>query len=130
MSHEMFLSEDFAGKHGTVYKAIMMISQRARKIGEEQRKEMDAYLKSVEMMEKHDNLEDEGMIEDNPVHHEPILQFEKPTILALREMFGGKLAEKVDPKVAAANAAKAEAAGDKPEESVSYGFKLDLSEEL
>ena len=90
MAHEMFLAEDYYNKAKNIYEAIMVIAKRAREIGEAQRKEMDAYLSQVEMLEKfHD--EDEGMIEDSPVAHEPILQFEKPTVLSLREMIADKI---------------------------------------
>ncbi len=91
MSHEMFLSEDFIHDSQNVYKAVMVISKRARQIGEAQRKEMDTYLSQVEMLEKFEEGEDSGMVEDHPVLHEPVLQFEKPTILALREMMAEKL---------------------------------------
>ncbi len=91
MSHEMFLAEDFIHDTQNIYQAIMVIAKRARQIGEAHRKEMDNYLSSVEMMEKFEEGEDAGMIEDNPVLHEPVLQFEKPTVLALREMLAEKL---------------------------------------
>lgn len=90
LSHEMFLAEDFFGKTKNIYEAVMIIARRARQIGEAQRKEMDAYLSQVEMLEKFQD-EDDGMIEDAPTPHEPVLQFEKPTILSLREMISDKL---------------------------------------
>ncbi len=119
----MFLAEDFFGKAENIYEAIMVIAKRSRQIGEAQRKEMDAYLSQVEMMEKFQE-EDDGMIEDHPEPHEPILQFEKPTILSLREMIADKL-EIVREEV------------EKPEESApaideglgSFGPKLNLFEE-
>ncbi len=90
MGHEMFLAEDFYCKERNVYETITIISKRSRQIGEDQRREMDAYLSQVEMMEKFQE-EDEGLIEEAPEPHEPVLQFEKPTILSLREMIADKL---------------------------------------
>ena len=90
MAHEMFLAEDFAGKSKNIYSAIMMIAARSRQIAEQQRKEMDAYLSQVDLKEKYDE-DDEGMIEEAPVIHEPTIQFEKPTVLSLREMIADKL---------------------------------------
>ena len=86
----MFLAEDFHGRNAkNVYEAIIAIARRARQIGEAQRKEMDAYLSQVEMLEKFQ--EDEETYDEPLVHHEPVLQFEKPTILSLREMIAEKL---------------------------------------
>jgi len=90
LAHEMFLAEDFYGKATNIYASTMIIASRSRQIAEQQRKEMDAYLTSLEMTEKYEEGE-EGLIEDTPVFHEPMLQFEKPTILALREMMSDKL---------------------------------------
>ncbi|MBD3167832.1 hypothetical protein GF324_14615 [bacterium] len=90
MAHEMFLAEDYYGKTKNIYETIMVVAQRARQVGERQRREMDAYLNQVEAMEKFED-EDAGMIEDAPEIHEPVLQFEKPTVLALREMIADKL---------------------------------------
>ncbi|MBZ0266187.1 hypothetical protein K8I28_16135 [bacterium] len=90
MSHEMFLAEDFYGKSKNIYMSIMTISTRSRQIAEQQRKEMDAYLSQLEMMEKYEEGE-EGMIEESPVPHEPTIRFEKPVILSLREMIADKL---------------------------------------
>ncbi|MDP8207145.1 MAG: DNA-directed RNA polymerase subunit omega [Candidatus Electryonea clarkiae] len=91
MGHEMFLAEDYIEKTRNIYEAVMIIAKRSRQIGESQRKEMDDYLSQLEMFEKFEQGEDDGMIEDTPIQHEPVLQFEKPTILALREMIGDKI---------------------------------------
>ena len=90
MAHEMFLAEDFHGRQAkNVYEAIIAVARRARQVGEAHRKEMDAYLSQVEMLEKFQ--EDEESYDEPLVHHEPVLQFEKPTVLALREMVADKL---------------------------------------
>jgi DNA-directed RNA polymerase subunit K/omega len=86
----MFLAEDYYGKSKNIYEAIMVIARRARQVGERQRREMDAYLNQVEAMEKFED-EESGMIEDAPEVHEPVLQFEKPTVLSLREMIADKI---------------------------------------
>lgn len=120
MSHEMFLSEDFHGRNAkNVYEAIIAIARRARQIGEAQRKEMDAYLSQVEMLEKFQ--EDEESYDEPAVHHEPVLQFEKPTVLALREMASDKL-ELIRGEEEVEDMSKP------PEEQGgSFGSKLDLS---
>ncbi len=129
MSHEMFLAEDFHGKADNVYEAIVAVARRARQIGEEQRREMDAYLSQVEMLEKFTEEEENY---DEPVRaHEPVLQFEKPTILALREM----IADKLDLNRPELSEEEAEAiAGftsgpEETEDGGGFGGKLDLSEE-
>lgn len=124
MAHEMFLAEDFFGKAKNIYEATMMVTLRARYIAEQQRREMDDYLGQIEMNDKF-NEDDEGMIEDTPVPHEPMIQFEKPTILALREMIAGKLVDRRK---------KAEAEEDtsaETDEGISFPGKLtlDLSED-
>jgi DNA-directed RNA polymerase subunit K/omega len=136
VSHEMFLGEDFYRHADNVYEAIIAIARRARQIGEEQRKEMDAYLSQVEMLDKFQE-EEEGY--EEPVRpHEPVLQFEKPTILALREMVAGKLElirnlpEGEEEKLEGASeppmgAAKIDLGGE-DEEAPSFGGKLSLEE--
>ncbi len=124
MSHEMFLAEDFITKTKNIYEAIMIISKRARQIGEAHRKEMDSYLSQVEMMEKFEQGEDEGMIEDAPVQHDPVLQFEKPTILALRQMISEKL-EVTKPE----SEEESESAGGEGEAAIPFPAKIDLFSE-
>jgi hypothetical protein len=129
VSHEMFLAEDFHGNADNIYEAIVAIARRARQIGEEQRREMDAYLSQVEMLEKF--TEDEENYDEPVRQHEPVLQFEKPTILSLREM----IAEKLDLMRPELTKEEAEAiagftSGPVETESVGgFGGKLDLSEE-
>jgi len=90
LAHEMFLAEDFQGRNAkNVYEAIIAIARRARQIGEAHRKEMDSYLTQVDSLERFQ--EDEEAYDEPLVAHEPVLQFEKPTILALREMIAEKL---------------------------------------
>ncbi len=127
MAHEMFLAEDFYNKADSIYEAILAIARRARQIGEDQRKEMDAYLSQVEMLEKFQEEEDTY---DEPLRpHEPVLQFEKATILSLREMIADKL-EINNPVVEEIRRAEREA-DEEVEASVAsagtFPEKLDLS---
>lgn len=131
MSHEMFLAEDFHGKADNVYEAIVAIARRARQIGEEQRKEMDAYLSQVEMLEKF--TEDEENYDEPVRQHEPVLQFEKPTILSLREMIADKL-DLLRPELSEEEAQAIAGFTTGPVETEAeavggFGGKLDLSEE-
>ena len=131
MSHEMFLAEDFHGKADNVYEAIVAIARRARQIGEDQRKEMDAYLSQVEMLEKF--TEDEENYDEPVRQHEPVLQFEKPTILSLREMIADKL-DLMRPELSEEEAQAIAGFTTGPVETEAeavggFGGKLDLSEE-
>lgn len=133
MSHEMFLAEDFHGNAENIYEAIVAIARRARQIGEEHRKEMDAYLSQVEMLEKF--TEDEENYDEPVRPHEPVLQFEKPTILSLREMIADKL-ELIRPVVEEPAESKEVPSTGRIDLSMSEeisttlpGGKLDLSEE-
>ncbi|MFH1011101.1 MAG: DNA-directed RNA polymerase subunit omega [bacterium] len=89
-----FLSEDFEGKAENIYEAILIVSKRARQIGELQKRQIDRALGQTEMMEQQasENLGDEDEI---PVVAEPEeriqLHFEKPPIQAMREMAGDKV---------------------------------------
>ncbi|MBS1261916.1 MAG: DNA-directed RNA polymerase subunit omega [Calditrichaeota bacterium] len=91
MAHEMFLAEDFFTKNANVYELIVAIARRARQISEEQRKEMDAYLTQVGMLEDFQEEEESPLDELQALRSEPVLQFEKPTVLALREVMADKL---------------------------------------
>lgn len=125
MAHELFLAEDFYGKTNSIYEAIIAIARRARQIGEEQRKEMDAYLSQVEMLEKFQ--EDEESYDEPVRPHEPVLQFEKPTVLSLREMISEKL-EIIRPEEEAV-AGEEETAGGITGGEGGFPMKLDISGE-
>lgn len=122
MSHEMFLAEDFYTKGSSVYEVIVAIARRARHIAEEQRKEMDAYLTQVGMLEEFQD-EDEGMLDElQALRAEPVLQFEKPSVLALREMIADKLEiRRPEPEV------RDDAGVDALEQGLEMPGKLDLS---
>ncbi len=91
MAHEMFLAEDFFDRGNGIYETIVAIARRSRQIAEEHRKEMDAYLTQVGMLEDFQDEEESPLDELILMHSEPVLQFEKPSVLALREMISDKL---------------------------------------
>ncbi|MCB2210599.1 DNA-directed RNA polymerase subunit omega [bacterium] len=91
MSHEMFLAEDFYARGGGIYETIVAVARRARQLAEAQRKEMDAYLTQVGMLEDSMDEEESPLDDIAMMRSEPVLQFEKPSVLALREMISDKL---------------------------------------
>ncbi len=103
MAHEMFLAEDFYTRGNGIYETIVAIAKRSRQIAEEHRKEMDAYLTQVGMLEEFQDEEESALDEIAMMRSEPVLQFEKPSVLALREMIADKLEvrypEKKEPEV-------------------------------
>jgi DNA-directed RNA polymerase subunit K/omega len=91
MSHEMFLAEDFYARGNGIYETIVAIARRSRQIAEEHRKEMDAYLTQVGMLDEFADEEESPLDDLSMMRSEPVLQFEKPSVLALREMIADKL---------------------------------------
>lgn len=81
--------ESFVGKAENIYEAVLVISRRARQIGELQKRRIDRHLGQTEVLEQaaararaesgDDTVEIEEIERDK-------LQFTKPIVLALNEM--------------------------------------------
>jgi DNA-directed RNA polymerase subunit K/omega len=91
---DFYHPEDFINKSESIYEAVLIISQRARQIGELQKRRMDRHLGQTEMLEQAAARAraEEG---DDAVEPEPLdrshIQFEKPVVLALKEMIAGDI---------------------------------------
>ena len=79
----MPLDEDFSRLSDSIYEAVMVIAKRARKIGADQKFEVEKLL-STQEPEKED--EEEPVVE-NRIN----IELEKPTIIALRELSNDEL---------------------------------------
>lgn len=66
-----------------IYEAIMVIAKRARKIAADQKFEIEKILTTAEAQEV--NEEEVGKDRDD------MLELEKPTVIAMRELFSGEL---------------------------------------
>lgn len=91
---DYFHPEDFIDKAESIYEAVLIISRRARQIGELQKRRIDRHLGQTEMLEQAAARAraEEG---DDAVEPEPIdrshIQFEKPVVLSLKEMLAGEI---------------------------------------
>lgn len=83
MKDKMPLDEDFSRLSDSIYEAVMVIAKRARKIGADQKFEVEKLL-STQEPEKED--EEEPVVE-NRIN----IELEKPTIIALRELSNDEL---------------------------------------
>lgn len=86
--------EDFLPHAANIYEAVLSIAKRARQIGEIHKRQVDRFLGQTEMMEQAAARaradESDELPEPEPIDR-PKLVFEKPVILAMREMKGGKV---------------------------------------
>jgi len=74
------LVEDFSGIAESVYEAVMLAAQRARQIGKKQKREIDAWTRSLETTSSGDPDEESP---DQGVDH---FHHPKPTVQALLEL--------------------------------------------
>ena len=83
---QQYLAEDFEGLADNIYEAIIVVAKRARKVGDGQKKEIDRQIGTLDLT---DTSEEEQHDEDEP---EPdFYHYEKPTIIAMRELKTGQL---------------------------------------
>ena len=88
-----FLAEDFFEQDFNIYETIIVISQRARQIGQQQARIVEQFLAS-RVKPDSDDLDDDKPLrsfddDDDDVPRLP--QFEKATILAMNEMAQGEI---------------------------------------
>jgi len=82
------LAEDFRGRIQNIYEAIIVISQRARQIGQQQANVIEQFLSSKVKPETDEN-EEEATVKKTLEDDEDsarLPKFEKPTVLAMNEM--------------------------------------------
>jgi DNA-directed RNA polymerase subunit K/omega len=93
-----FLAEDFLGKAQNIYEAIIVMSKRARQIGQKQAHIIEEHMATK--MQNSDSDDSEG--EEGDIVRKPLIdeddddapkfpKFEKPTVLAMNELHSGDL---------------------------------------
>ncbi|MCB9366968.1 MAG: DNA-directed RNA polymerase subunit omega [Calditrichaeota bacterium] len=91
--------ESFVGKAENIYEAVLIISRRARQIGELQKRRVDRHLGQTEMLEqaaaraRAESGDDSVEIEE--IERERLV-FDKPVVLSLREMVDDKIQKKYE----------------------------------
>lgn len=89
-----FLAEDFRDQIDNIYEAIIVMSQRARQIGQKQARVIEQFLAS-KIKPDSEEIEEEVPVRrplDEDDDDAPRLpQFEKPTVLAMNELLKGDL---------------------------------------
>ncbi len=89
-----FLAEDFRGKIDNIYEAIIVMSQRARQIGQKQAGVIEQFLASKIKPDSDDTEEEvpaKKPLEEDDDDAPRLPEFEKPTILAMNELLKGEL---------------------------------------
>ncbi len=88
-----FLAEDFRDRIDNIYEAIIVMSQRARQIGQKQARVIENFLQSKARPDSGEETEEEIaarralLDEDDEAPRLP--EFEKPTVLAMNELMKG-----------------------------------------
>ena len=86
MDKKIFSKEDFEDLSENIYEAVMVVAQRARRIGKDQKDQIEQFLGAMET----DGEENTGTVLDEKLKNE-ILKMKKPTVLAIEEMLEGEL---------------------------------------
>ncbi|MBL7074977.1 DNA-directed RNA polymerase subunit omega [candidate division KSB1 bacterium] len=86
MDKKIFSKEDFEDLSENIYEAVMVVAQRARRIGKDQKDQIEQFLGEMET----DGEENTGTVLDEKLKNE-ILKMKKPTVLAIEEMLEGEL---------------------------------------
>lgn len=83
------LAEDFNGKSSNIYEAIIIMSQRARQIGQKQAQVIEKFMASKSRSEEGEgDIPDIFIAEDDDDEERVRLpRFEKPTVVAMNEMY-------------------------------------------
>jgi DNA-directed RNA polymerase subunit K/omega len=87
-----YLAEDFYEQAANIYEAIIIMSKRARQLGQRQTRIIEQFIAS-KMRPDDDENEDEYVrpFDDDDEDAPRLPKFEKPTILAMNEMHQGKI---------------------------------------
>jgi len=86
MPHKFLLPEDFEGKTGNVYEAVMVVARRARKIAADQKVEIEKSMHQIEVTEEQEAVPP-PLDDSNNVY----LKLDKPTRIAFDELFHQEL---------------------------------------
>jgi DNA-directed RNA polymerase subunit K/omega len=90
-----FLAEDFRDQIENIYEAIIVMSQRARQIGQKQARIIEQFL-AAKVRSDNDDIEEDAPVAARPFEDDDddaprLPQFEKPTVLAMNELLKGDL---------------------------------------
>ncbi|MBU0517452.1 DNA-directed RNA polymerase subunit omega [bacterium] len=87
------LAEDFTGKATNIYEAIIIMSQRARQIGQKQAQVIEKFMSSKSRSEEGEGDIPEIFVSEDDDDEERVRlpRFEKPTVVALNEMYNDQL---------------------------------------
>jgi DNA-directed RNA polymerase subunit K/omega len=89
-----YFPEDFVHETANIYETVLVIAQRARQIGELQKRLIDRHLGQTEMLEqaaaRARSEDSDEVIEPEPLDR-PAPKFEKPVILAMQERRDGDI---------------------------------------
>lgn len=89
MRAEEYFPEHFLGRGVNIYEVVLVIAQRARQVGELQKRQIDRHLGQTEMLEQQAARaraeESDDVFEPEPIDR-PVPRFEKPVVLAMEEM--------------------------------------------
>ncbi|MBU0507382.1 DNA-directed RNA polymerase subunit omega [bacterium] len=92
MRAEEYFPEHFLGRGFNIYEVVLIIAQRARQVGEIQKRQIDRHLGQTEMLEQAAARaraeESDDVYEPEPIDR-PVPKFDKPVILAMEEMRQG-----------------------------------------
>ncbi len=89
---DLHFSEDFLPHATNIYEAVLAVAKRARQISELQKRQIDRYLGQTEMLEQQAaraRAEESDDAEPPEPIDRPGLRFEKPVVLAQRDMLAG-----------------------------------------
>lgn len=89
-----FQPEDFLPRATNIYEAVLAIAKRARQIGELHKRHVDRYLGQTEMLEQaaaRARADDSDELPEIEPIERPKLHFDKPVVLAMREMKEGAI---------------------------------------
>ena len=89
MRAEEYFPEHFLNRGVNIYEVVLVIAQRARQVGELQKREIDRHLGQTEMLEQQAARaraeESDDVFEPEPIDR-PVPRFEKPVVMAMEEM--------------------------------------------
>jgi len=90
------LAENFRSKIDNIYETVIVLSQRARQIGQQQASVIEQFL-AAKIKPDSDETEEEAPAKKPPEDDEDapkLPKFEKPTVLAMNELLKGNIAYK------------------------------------
>ncbi|TKJ40698.1 hypothetical protein CEE37_06965 [candidate division LCP-89 bacterium B3_LCP] len=86
-----FLAEDFHKRASNIYEAIIIMSKRARQLGQRQGRIIEQFMASKVRPDDDEEEEEHVRTLDDDDDEPRLPKFEKPTILAMNEMHKGDI---------------------------------------